>query len=151
MRYKSHKMKAQITKWVLGHKVALYDTSGDYDLAFGETPAGVKGPPPHSHGHFTESFLITEGEMEFFIEGKVKTVKTGESIDLPKGTVHTFNNKSKAACKWINIHSPKGFRRFFETVGVSESEVNAQKKSIDEAIIKEVVTTASDYDMQLKL
>jgi mannose-6-phosphate isomerase-like protein (cupin superfamily) len=144
-------MNNTTTNWVLGHKITLHDTSGDYDLAFGETPAGVQGPPPHFHNTYTESFLITEGEMEFFIDGKVTVVKAGESVNLPKNVLHTFNNKSNSKCKWVNIHSPKGFRRFFETLGVAQDVENSQEKSISEFIIREVIGTAADYDMQIKL
>lgn len=144
-------MKTTDTKWVLGHKVTLHDTSGDYDLAFGETPAGVPGPPPHLHENFTESFLITEGEMEFFVNGKLMVLKAGESINLPQNTVHTFSNKSDSTCKWVNIHSPKGFRKFFETVGLSEGIENSQQNSVNETIINEVMATAANYDMLIKI
>ena len=144
-------MKTTLTKWVLGHKVTLHDTSGDYDLAFGETPAGVQGPPPHHHQGFTESFLITEGEMQFFVNGETKIVKAGECVNLPQNTLHTFNNKSNSVCKWVNIHSPKGFRRFFETLGVSAEIENSQQNSVSESIIGSVIATAADYDMILKL
>lgn len=144
-------MKTTDTKWVLGHKVTLHDTSGDYDLAFGETPAGVPGPPPHLHENFTESFLITEGEMEFFVNGEVMVLKAGESINLPQNTLYTFSNKSESTCKWVNIHSPKGFRQFFETVGISEGIENSQQNSVSEAIINEVMGTAANYDMLIKI
>ncbi|UKM65651.1 cupin domain-containing protein [Flavobacteriaceae bacterium GSB9] len=143
-------MKTIENKWVLGHKVALHDTSGNYDLAFGETPAGVPGPPPHLHEKFTESFLITEGEMEFVVNGAVKIVKAGESVNLPQNTLHTFSNKSNSVCKWVNIHSPKGFRKFFEKLGVPEEEDGAQQKSVSESIINDVMTTAVNYDMLIK-
>lgn len=45
-----------ISKWILGHKIALYNTTGNYDLAFGETPAGIQGPPPHLHHGLDEVF-----------------------------------------------------------------------------------------------
>ncbi|WP_299551031.1 cupin domain-containing protein [Seonamhaeicola sp.] len=144
-------MKQSTTKWVLGHKVTPYDTTGDYDIMLAETPPKVQGPPPHFHNSFDESFLILEGEMEFFVNGSIKTVKAGESIDVPKKTLHTFNNKSDKPCKWVNIHSPKGFRDFFEKMGVSETEENAQERSVTPEIIQEVIKTASDYDMLIEV
>ncbi|UWX55155.1 hypothetical protein NYZ99_00490 [Maribacter litopenaei] len=39
-------MKTTNTKWVLGHKVTPHDTTGNYDLMFAETPAGVQGHLP---------------------------------------------------------------------------------------------------------
>ena len=151
MRQKSHEMKTTETFWVLGHKVTNFMTTGDYDFAMGETPPHTQGPPPHLHNEFSETFLITEGEMEFMINGQIKTVKTGELVDLPPKTIHTFTNNSDSACKWINVHSPKGFRGFFEFVGVPVNDANAQKNSITEEKIKTVIEKAADFDMILKL
>ena len=70
--------------------------------------------------------------MEFVVNGAVKIVKAGESVNLPQNTLHTFSNKSNSVCKWVNIHSPKGFRKFFEKLGVPEEEDGAQLKSVSD-------------------
>ncbi|TWO32288.1 cupin domain-containing protein [Seonamhaeicola sediminis] len=98
-------MKSNNTKWVLGHKITPHESSGDFDLMVAETPAKVQGPPPHLHNSLKESFLIIEGEMEFFVNGEITILKAGESMDIPPNTLHTFSNKSDKPCKWINIHS----------------------------------------------
>ncbi len=144
-------MKQPNTKWVLGHKVTPYDTTGDYDLMMAETPPHVPGPPPHIHHNYKESFLIVEGEMEFMVNGEVKVLKAGEALDVPPETLHTFNNKSDKPCKWVNIHSPKGFREFFEKMGVPTDTENAQLNSVDPAVIQEVIQTAADFDMHIPL
>lgn len=144
-------MKTLNSKWVLGHKVTLHETTGNYDLISGETPPEMQGPPPHVHHHYKESFLITQGEMEFFVNGDVVTIQAGESIDIPPKTLHTFANKTDKTCKWVNIHSPKGFRKFFEDVGISSDEEKSLDKSLDSKIISKVIATASDYDMILKM
>lgn len=151
MRQKSYKMKTTNSKWVLGHKVTAYDTSGNYDLMFAETPPKVQGPPPHLHNSFKESFLIIEGEMEFFINGEIKNIKAGEFVDIPPKTLHTFVNQSDLPCKWINIHSPKGFRAFFEKMGIPEELEDAQRKSVAPEIIQKVIETAGDFDMIIKI
>ena len=144
-------MKKHNSKWVLGHKVTSYDTSGDYDLMMAETPPMVPGPPPHFHNKFKESFLIIEGEMEFFINGEIKNVKAGESIDIPPKTLHTFGNKSNSPCKWVNIHSPKGFRQFFDKMGIPSENEMAQVDSVSPEIIQKVMETAEDFDMIIKV
>lgn len=144
-------MEQPITRWVLGHKITTFIPTGDYDLMVGETPGKVQGPPPHLHHSYSESFLILEGEMEFFLDGASKIVKAGEFVDLPPNALHTFANVSDKPCKWVNIHSPKGFARFFENIGILAEEENAQQRSVDPAIIAEVIATANDYDMLLKL
>lgn len=150
MRQISHKTSI-MAKWVLGHKIKPQQVSGDYDLVIGETPAQTPGPPPHHHNTFHEVFLVTQGEMEFMVDGKVTKVKNGESINLSPKSVHSFSNKSESPCKWVNIHSPKGFLRFFENLGVSDSEENAPQKSVDPQVIQKVIQTASEYDMIISL
>lgn len=150
MRQTSYKMETNNSKWVLGHKVTSHDTTGDYDLMFAETPPKVQGPPPHTHNSFKESFLIVEGEMEFFINGEIKTIKAGESVDIPPKTLHTFSNKSDSPCKWVNIHSPKGFREFFDQMGVPADAKDAQQKSVAPDIIQKVMEKAVNFDMIIK-
>ena len=72
-------------------------------------------------------------------------------IRSPPDVVHTFKNTGPSPCKWINIHSPKGFLSFFEDMGIPENDPEAMKKSVDESIINKVMQTAVDYDMHIKL
>lgn len=94
---------------------------------------------------------MIEGEMEFMVNGETTIVKAGESVDIPPKTLHTFGNKSDKPCKWVNIHSPKGFRNFFEQMGIPATEENATEKSLDAAVINKVMTTASEFDMIIKV
>ncbi len=144
-------MKEKSNLWVLGHKISTIEVSGNYDMVIGETAPYVPGPPPHFHTALNEVFMVLEGEMEFLINGETKILHQGESVDLPPNVVHTFNNVGSSSCKWLNIHSPKGFSSFFEEMGIQENESEAMKKSVDESIINKVMQTAADYDMHIKL
>lgn len=151
VRQISHKMKNSNTRWVLGHQISPVNVSGEYDMVIGETPAHVPGPPPHYHTGYNEVFLVIEGEMEFMVNGEVKVIKAGESVDLPPNTLHTFGNKSAANCKWVNIHSPKGFSSFFNDIGIPQEEQDARARSVDESVIQKVMKVAAQYDMHIKL
>jgi quercetin dioxygenase-like cupin family protein len=61
-----------------------------------------KEPPPHYHPRQDEQFLILEGEMCVRMNGKVTTFKKGDTIDIPKGTIHSMWNNSgdKAVIHW---------------------------------------------------
>ncbi|MDR5589372.1 cupin domain-containing protein [Christiangramia sp. SM2212] len=137
--------------WVLGHKVSGHQLSGDYDLATGESAPNVPGPPPHFHENYHESFLIVEGEMDFIINGEVKTIREGESIDIAQGTLHTFKNSGDKVCKWVNVHSPKGFAEFFQQYGIDEEDPEAMQKSVAPEIIQNVLQKAADYDMKIQM
>ena len=137
--------------WVLGHKITPIEVSGNYDMVVGETPPQVPGPPPHSHSSLKELFMVLEGEMDFVVDGEQRRVTAGGVVDLPSHVVHTFSNAGTKPCRWVNIHSPKGFRSFFDDLGVSVHEENAMQKSVHQDIIDKVIATAADYDMHIKV
>lgn len=137
--------------WILGHKLTNHDSSGDFDLNVFESAPGVPGPPPHTHSKYQELFLVLEGSMEFMVNGDQKILKAGESIDLLPGTIHTFKNAGNDVCKYVNIHSPKGFMKFFRDMGVNADLEDAASKSVAPEIINKVIETAGDYDMTLYL
>lgn len=144
-------MKDNQAIWVVGHRITPVDVSGDYDFAIGDTPAGTPGPPPHYHTGYSEIFHIITGEMEFMVDGRISVVKAGETVDLPPNTLHSFTNKSEHPAKWINIHSPKGFRAFFETLGINDTESDAAQQSVSKAAIDQVLQKAAGFDMHIKL
>jgi mannose-6-phosphate isomerase-like protein (cupin superfamily) len=144
-------MNKELKMWVLGHQIAMQNITGDYDMVLGKTDPGVPGPPPHFHQKFHESFVITEGEMEFIVNGKPLKIKEGQSIDLPPGTLHTFRNAGNATCKWVNVHSPKGFSEFFKTYGVPENSENSRERSVDREIIQSVLKDAGNFDMHIQI
>ena len=117
----------------------------------GETPGKVSGPPPHLHNSFKESFLIIEGELAFIVDGKEQVVKAGDSVDIPPGTPHTFRNLSESTCKWVNIHSPKGFAVFFDRIGVPFTDENAEANSKRPELVQEVLETAEQFDMFIQV
>ena len=139
------------SKWVVGHKVSFHDTTGDYDLTIIESPPRVQGPPPHLHKRYKESFIIIDGEMEFFVNGEIKTLRAGEVLDIPPNTLHTFENKGDKICRFVNIHSPKGFRDFFDEMGILDDESDAQMKSVSPEAIGNVMQTAESFDMHIKI
>lgn len=142
-------MKKEIV--CLGHKMTLHNPSGNYDLIHGVTLPNVPGPPPHYHAIYSEIFLVTEGEMEFILDGKAVLVGPGDSVDVPANTVHTFRNVGDTPCRFVNIHSPKGFLSFFEEFGVNASEANAFERSVAPAVIDSVLQQAASYDMHIAL
>lgn len=142
-------MKKEESLWVIGHRITPHTISGDFDMVTGETPAGVPGPPPHLHKERDEVFIVLEGEMKFDVDGLTYHLKPGDSIDLPKNSMHTFSNAGNSTCKWLNIHSPQGFWGFFETFGVDSAEQGAQQRSVDPAVIKSVIEGCAEFDMHL--
>jgi quercetin dioxygenase-like cupin family protein len=143
-------MKTLNTFWVLGHRITTAVSTGNYDLVQIETPAHTPGPPPHLHQKYTEFFLVTEGEVEFLLNGERKVLKAGSSVNIPPGSAHTYRNNSDQACKMVNIHSPKGFMDFFKTLGISALDPHAKENSVAPESIEKVITMADQYDIEFQ-
>jgi len=143
-------MKTHNTFWVLGHRISAAVTTGDYDLVEIETPPHTPGPPPHVHQKYTEFFLVTEGEVEFLLNGESKVLKAGASVNIPPGSNHTYRNASSKPCKMVNIHSPQGFIDFFKSVGVPAAEPHAQESSVDPKSIEKVLLVADQFDFEFQ-
>jgi mannose-6-phosphate isomerase-like protein (cupin superfamily) len=137
--------------WTLGHQITPIPVSGDFDMVTGVTPPRVAGPPPHHHSMYNEMFMVLEGEMEFIVDGNPVKLEKGCTIDLPVNTVHTFANNSEFPCKWINVHSPKGFLKFFQTFGIPDSVIEAQSMSVSEEVIRKVMREAAGCDMLIDM
>lgn len=135
----------------LGHQMILHQPSGNFDLIEGMTPPHVPGPPPHYHAGYAETFLVLEGTMEFMLDGQTRQVNPGQSIDVPAGSLHTFRNAGEGACRWVNIHSPKGFLAFFEKFGVDASQPDAFAQSVEGPLIQAVLEQAARYDMHIQV
>src|SRR4051812_3645267 len=56
------------------------------------SPGG--GPPPHIQHRNEEGFYILEGELHFVVNGKELLAVTGDFVNIPKGVVHGFTNKT---------------------------------------------------------
>jgi mannose-6-phosphate isomerase-like protein (cupin superfamily) len=57
------------------------------------------GNPKHYHTLFEETFEVLEGEL-FIGKGKMNTtLKPGDSITVPIGSVHFFKNKTDLNCR----------------------------------------------------
>ena len=136
--------------WVLGHQVTAAASSGEYDLVFLETPPNTPGPPPHVHQKYAEFFLVTEGEVEFLLNGERRVLNAGASVDIPPGSLHTYRNRTDRPSKMVNIHSPKGFVDFFKTVGVPLEEPHAQERSVAQEAIERVIAVSKGFDIEFQ-
>lgn len=136
--------------WVLGHRIKPILCSGDFDVVEGITEYGVDEPPMHSHTKYSEFFYILEGGLKFRLDDNEVVIKQGESLDIPINIPHTFHNPSSTPCRWLNIHSPKGYMTFFTDMGVSTDQVMAKEISVSKDSIIKLLSRASFYDMQFK-
>ena len=133
--------------WVLGHKVTYVETIGNYSLLEVTVTPNVPGPPPHYHNDAPELFHIINGKLDVLHEGIWRTMEKGESLIIPKHSVHTFKNSTPEESRFITTWSPRGFEGFFLEFGVPVDEEDAFNKSVSDEMIQRVVAGCSKYGM----
>ena len=72
------------------------------------------GPPLHIHGTEEEYFFVTEGEITFFIDGKITKVKAGESAFALRGKVHCYKNCTDQDARMLAIFTPGKIEGYFD-------------------------------------
>lgn len=65
-------------------------------------PARSHKPPPHYHPYQEEDFVILSGEMTVNMDGQLRTLKQGDTLHIPKNTVHSMWNhtREKSVVNW---------------------------------------------------
>ena len=78
-------------------------------------PRGA-GSPLHVHSREDEWFYVTEGELTFWVGGKVIKAPAGSFVYGPRGTPHTFEVSSDEA-RFLLVAEPAGFEAFMRAAG----------------------------------
>jgi len=76
----------------------------------------IGGPPPHIHKNEDETIYVVSGEFIVHLEGEDFTVKTGDTVFIPRGTLHTIINpieNNPGTVVVICSPAPKKVENFF--------------------------------------
>jgi quercetin dioxygenase-like cupin family protein len=95
------------------YKATGEQTGGAYGLVETAVPPGSSGPPPHVHPGEEEAFYVLEGEVTILLGDRELAASTGFFMLVPRGTVHTFSNRSDREARLLVIISPAGFEQAF--------------------------------------
>ncbi|MGR3761415.1 cupin domain-containing protein [Roseobacteraceae bacterium NS-SX3] len=88
------------------------DTGGAISVVDSTAPPG-SGPPRHVHEDADETFVMLEGEAEFWLEGELFSRSAGGSVFVPRGKEHTFRVTGTRPGRHLVILTPGGFEAFF--------------------------------------
>lgn len=65
-------------------------------------------PPRHFHPGQDERFEVVEGTVRVELDGEARDLEAGDSLEIPRGTVHKLWNSSDEAARAIWRTSPAG-------------------------------------------
>lgn len=94
------------------------DTNGSLAMFEFSVEPGAKVPIPHSHREYDETAYCLEGTMTFTLNGVTTEARPGDSVFIPRGAVHGFNNLHDAIAKCLAVVTPALIGpEFFREVG----------------------------------
>lgn len=79
----------------------------------------------HVHPQQEEIYEVKEGEIQVYLDKNWRTIKAGERVTIPKGTIHAFRNIGKQKVIAFNSHNPG--LRFGEMLEVIQKYINEGK------------------------
>lgn len=94
------------------------DTAGACTLLHAIISPGG-GPPFHTHTREDEHFHIIEGELTFFAQGQEHVAGPGETVFLPRGLEHRFENRSTRTVRALIHCAPAGMDAMIAEAGTS--------------------------------
>jgi quercetin dioxygenase-like cupin family protein len=71
-----------------------------------DVPAGTTLPAAHSHDGYEETIYGLEGVLTWTVEGDATEIGRGETLCIPRGAVHQFDNPHEADAKALVIVTP---------------------------------------------
>jgi mannose-6-phosphate isomerase-like protein (cupin superfamily) len=89
------------------------------------TYAGGGSPPPaHLHPAQDERFEIIEGAMNALVAGQARTLAVGETLEIPRGTIHQMWNEQqpRAVVSWRTTPAGRTLDWFCELAAAVRGE-----------------------------
>ena len=104
------------------------ETQGSGSMVMFEfvVPPNARVPAPHHHREVDEVVYALEGTVTTTLDGRKHELRTGESLFVPRGSVHTHENLHSDTARALIVMTPGTIgRRYFEEVA---QEVNVPGK-----------------------
>jgi len=91
-------------------------------------PPGFSGPPLHLHERTWDAFYVLEGRLAVRLGDERRELGPGDHVAVPPGTVHGFASPGDAPARFLDIHAPAGFERYFReaAAAVGDGPVDPQ-------------------------
>ena len=98
------------------------ETSGALSLYRWRMAPSSRGPAPHFHTTFSETFVVEEGQVDYFDGTAWRTLRPGDTAFSARGAVHGLRKQRAAPATLLMALSP----------GVPREDYFAQLASADE-------------------
>jgi quercetin dioxygenase-like cupin family protein len=124
------------------------DQSNGQLFAFDTIVAPGGGPPPHRHLAEDEMFFLYDGAVDFAAGGEVQRVSKGESIFVPKGLAHSYQNIAETNALMLTLYTPAGMEGWFREVFERVDDPDRQPPPVTDAMIARMLEAGPRYNVE---
>ena len=135
--------------WVLGGlyevRVSSDETAGTATVMEFTIPEGA-APPLHTHTQH-EIVHILEGKARYHVDGEVTEVGPGDVVNLPVGTVESF--EAVGQVRMLITYIPGGMDKFFNEIGEPATERRVPDPLTEPPDIDRIAEVGARYGLQI--
>ncbi len=137
----------QVVTDIITVLVTPEQSQGAYLLFTSRTTPGA-GVPPHRHNQEDETFYVLRGTYGFVRGDEQIVAGAGQSLFVPRGTLHGFQNIGEAEAELLIVTSPGQLHEgFFADLGIPLAAGATERLS--PPAIPVIVATAARYGIEM--
>ena len=137
--------------WFLGVlatiKASAETTGGRVAVIEHLAPQGA-GSPLHVHHREDEWFYVTEGELTFWVGGRVIEAPAGSFVYGPRDVPHTFAVASPEA-RFLLVTEPAGFESFMRALSEPAQALTLPPATVQPPEPERMIALAAEYGIEI--
>jgi mannose-6-phosphate isomerase-like protein (cupin superfamily) len=106
------------------------------------------GPPVHVHHREDEWFYIIEGELTFWVGGRIIKATNGSFVYGPRDIPHTFTVTSPQAHSLV-VTEPAGFEKFMRMLGEPAAARTIPPASVPLPSRDRIMAAAAEFGLEI--
>jgi quercetin dioxygenase-like cupin family protein len=128
-------------------KASSETTAGRVTVIEHLAPEGA-GPPVHVHHREDEWFYVIEGELTFWVGGRIIKAPTGSFVYGPRDIPHTFTVNSPQAHSLV-VTEPAGFEKFMRALGEPAAAHTIPPASVALPSREQIMAAAAEFGLEI--
>ncbi|SFB39939.1 Cupin domain protein [Amycolatopsis marina] len=123
------------------------DTAGQFSLTEHTCRQGTASPL-HRHTREDEAFLVLEGELRIYIDGRHYHAQAGSLTFAPRGLPHAYRATSPT-CRFLALITPGGFEQWFAETGEPALSPNLPPAPSGPVDTTRLISAAARYGVEV--
>ncbi|CAN5651886.1 hypothetical protein BH23CHL2_BH23CHL2_27760 [soil metagenome] len=111
-------------------KVLAHETNGQFSMTEQVAEPGA-GSPPHICNNETKIFYVASGEFEFLMGTITRRAATGDTITIPAGAIHRYENVGATPGTLFVTFTPGGHEEFLRELSELYQDEDVRPEDID--------------------